>query len=370
MSSTPLSLRNLPTGARVGVFIPNWVGDACMATPALRTLHANLPIGGQLIAIGRNVPLRTLETLPYFAQTISYKPRGRQPNMGRRSLAWSLRRNRLDLAILFTNSLSTAAMSFIGGAKRRIGYARDGRSLMLTHPIAVERDGAKEQCVPAVDYYLKIAEALNCGTDNRRMELVISADDEIRKRQFLKTANWNEDARYILINSGGAFGQSKVWPENHVATLAQRLIENTDRNVVLHCGPAERASTNAVADRLQHPRIVSMGQTAEIPMGLSRGLIGGADVVVSTDSGPRHMAVALDRQVVSIFGPTQAEWTQTYNRPEALLQVSMDCRPCYQRDCPLGHHHCMHQITVDRVLSETLIALENATQSDAAQQAA
>jgi heptosyltransferase-2 len=89
---------------------------------------------------------------------------------------------------------------------------------------------------------------------------------------------------------------------------------------LLHCGPKERESANRIVSELQHPSIASMGIWEDLPIDLSKAVLRRADLVVSTDSGPRHMAVALNRPVVTLFGPTDPAWTHTYNRPEALLK--------------------------------------------------
>ena len=101
-----------------------------------------------------------------------------------------------------------------------------------------------------------------------------------------------------------------------------------------------------------------MGQIDDIPIGLSKAVLEHANVVLSTDSGPRHMAVALNNKVVSLFGPTDPNNTQTYNQPETILRVPMDCQPCGQSKCPLVHNNCMHGLTYSVVVQAVLKHLE------------
>ena len=124
--------------------------------------------------------------------------------------------------------------------------------------------------------------------------------------------------------------------------------------VIVHCGPQDRDRANAIAFGASHAKVKSMGEIVDIPIGLSKGLMEQASVVVSTDSGPRHMAVALNKNVVTLFGPTAPENTRTYNRPESILRLKMDCQPCGEGKCPLVHNNCMHGLTYPTVVHAVL----------------
>jgi heptosyltransferase-2 len=170
-----------------------------------------------------------------------------------------------------------------------------------------------------------------------------------------------------VINSSGAWGAAKIWPANHVEQLARRLVENHPYQVLLHCGPAERAAANEVAQRIGHQRAQSMGRVDQLPLALTKAVIAQAAVVVSTDSGPRHIAVALDRPVIGLFGPTDPAWTTTYNRPETALGVkNLACRGCWQKSCPLGHNRCMRDLGVETVYGAVVQAMHQGQRSRAA----
>ncbi len=352
---------------RIGVFLPNWVGDACMATPALRALRAHFGSDAEMLAIGRPAPCEVLRGVPWIDEFLTYRPRGRPKMPGRRDIAWELRRRRIDIAILLTNSLGTALMAFVGGARRRIGFARDARSWMLSDRLPIPRVQGKKSAIPAIDYYLQLASRLGADTSDRRMEIVVNAADQKMAEGVWDEFGWSHDTKTVVINSSGAFGAAKIWPAEKVASLSRALVQRLDCQVLIHCGPAEREDANRTARACNHPRIRSLGEcqetnAAKLPLGLSKGVIRRGNITVSTDSGPRHMALALDRPVVGMFGPVSPDWTISYNVPEEIIFLGLPCQPCYKQVCPLQHHACMRDISVDRVFQAVMSRL--ATEED------
>jgi ADP-heptose:LPS heptosyltransferase len=145
--------------------------------------------------------------------------------------------------------------------------------------------------------------------------------------------------------------------------LAEKLVRHPEIQVLLHCGPRERGMAEQLVQRASHPRIQSMGILDELPLGLSFAVLAKAAAVVSTDSGARSLAVAMDRPVVSLFGPTKPEWTLTYNQPEIMLRPDETCPSCRKsptsknnagRDCT-----CLQRISVDQVYLATLAQLNS-----------
>lgn len=333
----------------VGIFLPTWVGDACMATPLVRSLRQGLPQGTQFTAIGAPMSLEVFRHTPWFDDEVVFRRQKGLLSASNRAWCRGLRERGLDAIVLLTNSFSSAWWSWISRVPRRIGYARDGRGWMLTDRLTVPRNGRRYSVIPAIDYYLEIARYLDCTIDDRRMELVVSDSERQAADRLWQRLDWSEDVRAVVINSTGSYGQSKLWPESHVRDLAIRLANELSVQVLLHCGPAEREAANRVALQCNDRRIQSMGVEEALPLGLSKAVLEKASVVVSTDSGPRHMAVALNKPVVSLFGSTMPGWTMTYNRPESRLYLGLPCQPCYERNCPLQHQNCMNQLTVDRV---------------------
>ena len=158
-----------------------------------------------------------------------------------------------------------------------------------------------------------------------------------------------QDRRPIVcLNTGGAFGPAKSWPTGHFAMLARRLVEDADACVLVVCGPGERDSARDIVSKANHARVVSL---ADEPMslGLTKACVKRSDLMITTDSGPRHFAAAFGVPVVSLFGPTHIAWTRTYHPLAIHLRQPVPCGPCQQGSCPLGHHKCMVDLSPDAV---------------------
>jgi heptosyltransferase-2 len=133
--------------------------------------------------------------------------------------------------------------------------------------------------------------------------------------------------------------------------------------VLVHCGPAEREIADAIQGRAGDDRVRSMGCMPSLPLGLSKGVIQRSDLVISTDSGPRHMAVAFNKPVITLFGSVSPALTRTYNRPETILAMGLECQPCGEYQCPLKHARCMKELDSQRVLAAVARIIEDSPAS-------
>ncbi len=199
-----------------------------------------------------------------------------------------------------------------------------------------------------IDDYLRLAEHLGCVNLSRKMELATSPADERQWRRFWKRQPLGDYATQgiVCLNPGGAFGSAKHWPVASFAQLAERLASELDKRVLVLCGPAEREQAREIARLAGHPAVVSLAD--ETPsIGLTKAAVRRAELLVTTDSGPRHFAQPFGVPVVTLFGPTHAAWSETYYERSLHLQVDVDCGPCQKRVCPLKHHQCMQNLSVD-----------------------
>lgn len=352
----------------IGVFMPSWLGDACMATPTLRALRESYP---QARLIGVMSPLiRELladgssSEKPWFDEVVLFYKRRRKgrstdpsTSVSRWQLPSILRKFSPDVALLMTNSWWSAAVARMAGIPSIVGYDRDGRKLLLSEPVPVPRDGRRLLPVSAIDYYLELARWIGCRVDSKTMRLIVTQADREMANDLWSRLEFSDACRTVVINSAAAKDASRVWPMPQVRECALRLANEDGLQVLIHCGPGEREAANQLAAQAKHPKIGSMGVMPELPVGLSRGVLAKADAVISSDSGARHMAVALDRKVVSLFGPTDPAWTKTYNRPETTLFEPLACRPCYRGNCPLLHQNCMKELSVERVVNAIRLQL-------------
>ncbi len=333
---------------RIAVFAPNLIGDTVMATPTLRALRAGFPDSEISVVIKPHVA-PTLDAAPWIDRILPFAPKAKNPEHRSRALLKHLKSNHYDLAVLLPNSFRSALMAYLGNIPRRVGYARGGRGLLLTDRILPTKDDrGKFVPTPIVGYYLALAQLLKCPVESQRLELFTTESDEA-----IADKTWNrlglQGCRPIVcLNTGGAFGPAKSWPTGHFATLAKRLVEEADASVLVVCGPGERDSAREIVSKANHERVVSL---ADEPMslGLTKACVKRSDLMITTDSGPRHFAAAFGVPVVSLFGPTHIAWTRTYHPHAVHLRQPVPCGPCQQGTCPLGHHKCMVDLSPESV---------------------
>ncbi len=332
----------------VALFLPNWIGDVVMATPAIRALRESYA-GARLIAVCRPYVLGAIEGSPWFDAHLLLEQNG--PLVRRwPSVAWQLRRARIDLAVLFTNSFRSALVSWLGGCKRRIGFQRDRRGWMLTDRLEPIRDDAgKFKPSPVIDDYNRLAQAAGCPWPGYRLELFTAPADEIAADALYDKFHIAAGAPVICLNPGAAFGAAKFWPTTYFAKLAQDLAEPSGVKVLVLCGPSEREQARNIARLANRPQIFSLADQP-LSLGLTKALVRRSALLVTTDSGPRHFAAAFDRPVVSLYGPTFIDWTRTYFAKEINLQKKVPCGPCQLRVCPTDHA-CMNLLTPQEVLA-------------------
>jgi len=335
---------------KIALFLPNWVGDAAMSTPALRAFRNQFK-NDTITGIMRPAIRQVYDGADWFDDIMVYDIRPGTVGMTRSELVRSMRTHGFDLSLLFTNSFGTALLAALGGAKRRIGYARDGRSLLLTERLPVRMKGLRPLPYPAVDSYLALAYALGCPEETYRLELSTTEHDERAADRVWKRAGFGAADRVVVCNSSGAFGAAKLWPDEYFAALAKRLADEAGCRVLFVCGPSERERIHRLVGSLDDPRITDAG--SEPPsIGLTKACIRRSALLVTTDSGPRHFGAAFGIPVVALFGPTHIAWSDTHYPLEVRLQREVDCGPCQQRTCPLHHHRCMRELDVDTVFRE------------------
>lgn len=339
---------------KIAVFLPNWVGDAVMATPALRAVREGFA-DAEIVGILRPYVADVLDGLPLLNRTIQHDPRGDvADNRGWRFVR-RLRRERFDLALLLPNSLRSAWIAKLSGAKRRVGFDRDLRGWLLTDRI---KSKPKSDPHPVIDEYLRLAEALGCLNLSLKMELATTQEDERQLDDFWQRQPPGLRERpFVCLNPGGAFGSAKHWPTASFAQLARRIADELDRTVLVLCGPNEREEARDIVRSAEHPHVVSMAD-ARLSLGLAKAAVKHAELLVTTDSGPRHFAAPFGVPVVTLFGPTHIAWSETFYANSVHLQLDVDCGPCQKRVCPLEHHRCMRDLTVAHVFDATANLLQ------------
>ena len=332
----------------IGVFIPNWIGDAAMCTPTLRALRQHYGPGVKLVGIMRSYVADVLSGTPWLDDRILFHPRS--PNRDERS--WptlaAMRCARFDVVVMLTNSFRTAALAWASGAPTRVGFVRNSRGWFLSHKLYPPRVGLRRLPSPAIDSYLQLVYALGCEPQSHRLELATLPADEAAADAVWEKWNLPPGDQVVVLNSSGAYGAAKHWPEESFSQLARRIASKKGLAVLVLCGPNEQELARRIAREANHPRVVSLADEP-ISIGLTKACVRRSRLMVTTDSGPRFFAVAFGVPVITLFGPTNPAWTLTHYEREICLQHAVPCGPCGKRNCPLGHHDCMRLLSVERV---------------------
>ena len=319
-----------------------------MATPTLRALRKRFA-DARIVGLMRPYVAETLAGNPHLDDVLLYDHRSAELHGRFWATVRHLRAERFDIAVLLTNSIRSALLARLGGVKRRVGYAREGRGVLLNDLLPVRRSRGGYQPAPVIDYYLALAYHLGAAREDYGLELFVPPACAEEADRLWTRLGFAADDRVVTFNPGAAYGGAKRWPSNHFANLARLLVDRHDARVLVLCGPNERGFARYIADASARPRHVRSMADERISLGLSMELVRRSTLLVTTDSGPRHFAAPFGTPAVSLFGPTHIEWTETYYDLETKLQKKLPCGPCQQRECPLGHQQCMTDLSVDDV---------------------
>ena len=328
---------------KVLVQLPNWVGDVVMATPALRAVRAGFE-GAEVVLLGRPHLLSMLEGAPWFDRAIPLAGKGGP--LAPLIVGRALRAERFDLALVLPNSWSSAITALVAAIPRRLGYAVDGRGVLLTRSLPVMRVG-RLRPVPMTAYYLELARLAGCPADRTgaRLELPVTPEREERADSWFRAHAVAPGERPIALSVGASFGPAKRWTVQGWAAVAEHFLE-AGRSVVLHGGPGDRAEVEAVLARIRRPGAIA---ALDVPLKDLVCHVRRSSLLITTDSGVRHFGVAAGIPVVVVMGPTHPNYTEVdYDRYAVLLE-KVECWPCHLRDCPIDHR-CMSRIRPERVI--------------------
>jgi heptosyltransferase-2 len=333
---------------RIVVRGTNWVGDAMMTVPALREIRRLFP--NAHITLATRSWARGLFAEADFLDDLQVHDGSGLRSVVQQVRAW--RKGNFDLAVLFPNSLETALVASLARVPLRIGYATDGRQALLTHPLALpEWRNSKHE----VFYYLQIVAELEWLIKHEQTFLETQPDGSLEvsetrqsaARDFLRARGvGTSDARALVALCPGSINsRAKRWPTERYAALGDRVIAELGAEVILIGSAAEAEVSNDVSRQMRNKPVMLTGQTdlAELVAILSQ-----IDLLVTNDTGPAHIASALERPTIVIFGPTNPLTTRPFSPFGEIVRQPPDCAPCMLRDCPIDHR-CMTAITPDEV---------------------
>ena len=335
---------------------PNWLGDAVMCEPALCGLRRLFP-DAQIALLVKPAVADLFAGHPALTRVLTYDTKGAHAGLsGKWVLAGQLRRQSFDLAVLFQNAFEAAFLTFLAGVPRRYGYATDGRSLLLSDPVAVpDRRTLDHQ----VRYYWDLLKPLGLMGDPSAPELVVFPEEEQAMAGRFAQGGLTASDVVVGINPGSTYGGAKRWLPERFAEVTERLCrtirESRDQqvSVVILGAKGEERLGQEIAARLSSRSLVLSGATTirELMAAVKQ-----CDVLLTNDTGPMHIASAFQVPVVAIFGPTDWRTTSPFGSAHAIVRQPVDCAPCLLRECPIDHR-CMTRVTVDQVYEAGLSSL-------------
>jgi heptosyltransferase-2 len=334
--------------------VPNWVGDAVMALPALRelrrvfrdariTLVARPWVAGLFEGEGLAdavIPVADVRGISHTVRNFIREAR-------------QLRRERFDLAVLLQNAFGAALLARVAGVKMITGYPADSRSALLDFAVPFELN---HKTAHQVRYYLNIAAALerkltgsSCvEMDTLRPQLHVGREQLERARLILEESGITTDTAPILALCPGATNsRAKRWPAERFAAMADQLAEQNGFQTIVVGTAGDVEVAEEVARGMRSPAAVLAGKTNIADL---KAILACTSIVVSNDTGTAHVSAALGISTVVVFGPTEHVSTRPLADVATVVRHDVECSPCMLRDCPIDHR-CMTRVEVDDVYS-------------------
>lgn len=327
---------------RILIISPNWIGDAIMAQPLLQLLarqHPGWPIDVLAAPVVAPVWRAVLEVdtvleTPFRHGALQLRERWRYAKV--------LRARGYAAAYVLPNTLKYALIPWLAGIPKRVGYKGEMRHGLINVMHHDERPPR-----PMVPFYAALAGAPDAPlrTDLPKPAMRVDRDTvgAVSARHGL-----HDGARLVVFAPGAEFGAAKRWPARHFAHLARDILgQHPDTQIALLGSPKDKAAGDEILALVQDARVLNLAGATKLDEAIA--IIARASAVVANDSGLLHIASSLNRPVVALYGPTDPDHAPPFSSVAKSLSLRLECAPCKQRECPLGHHNCMEQLESDLV---------------------
>ncbi|PYP84185.1 MAG: lipopolysaccharide heptosyltransferase II [Blastocatellia bacterium AA13] len=334
------------------ISLPNWVGDAVMAQPAIEEIRRTFTSAH--ITLAARPAVAGLYEDEELADEVL--PIGGRPLTFLRDLLL-LRRNKFDCGVLLRNSFASALLARAARVDRVIGYPTDGRGFLLSSAIPFEPEYKTRH---QVFYYLNIARRLAsnrndsdpviaCDSRSVAPRLRVHEDQKISARRWLAGKGLALDRPIIAINPGATNSRAKRWLSERFARTADLLAEEDGFQTIIVGASGDLEAALKTKLRMKSPGFCLAGETSIAEL---KAILSICSLVISNDTGAAHLSAALGVPTVAIFGPTEHFATKPLSKNAIVIRNEVECSPCMLRDCPIDHR-CMTNIEVEDVLRES-----------------
>ena len=301
---------------KILIELPTWLGDSVMALPAIENI-AKSYTNSQITIVGSNASVELISNHPKVIKTYILKNRYSYFIKILKEL------NEFDIFLSFRNSLRAKIFKICVSSKRKFQFNKN--KYPSRHQVE--------------KYNSFVNESLNLDLEPGNLKI------------YTQFSVQNSNKKYLGLNPGASYGSSKRWHSEGFADLAKKL--SHDYEIIIFGGPEEKNIAKEIENLLltkgvkNYSNLAGKTDVQELIMKIST-----MNLFVTGDSGPMHIAAALQVPTVAIFGPTRdAETSQWKNEKNINIKKNLDCQPCMKRICPLGHHNCMKLISSSEVLS-------------------
>jgi heptosyltransferase-2 len=328
---------------RILVVAPSWIGDTLLAQPLFARLRKKLP-GVEIDALAPSWTAPVLRRMPEIAEVIEAPfAHGELKLSARWRLGRALRSRGYGEAIVLPNTFKSALIPFFAAVPRRAGFVGEFRYGLLN---AVHK--LDEERLPLMtERYAQLAEKPGEPPARPLPEVKLRVD-EANRLVALNRLGLSRAKPVAAFCPGAEYGPAKRWPARHFASLAKRFAAK-GYAVWLFGSEKDRVIGDEIASFAEGAAVNLCGKT---DLAGAIDLLSLAKVVVSNDSGLMHVAAAVGRPVVALYGSSSPDHTPPLSVRARLVRTGIECSPCYARECPLGHFKCMNEMTPERVLRE------------------
>ena len=325
---------------KILIVSPSWVGDCMLMQPMLMRLGQRHP-GCRIDVFAPPWTEKLLRAMPQVHEVIANPfPHGALQLAARYRLGKRLRAARYDQAIVLPNSWKSALVPFFAHIPLRTGYVGESRHILLND----KRQLDKQKLPLMVERFAQLAEDAQ-GEIPRPLANPKLAIGEAQRDAALLKLRLTLDQPIAVFCPGAEYGPAKRWPAAYYADIAQRLRQHG--YAVWLVGSAKDRHAAEEINQLAGAQCTNLCGSTDL--GDALALLACAQLVISNDSGLMHLAAALDRPMLALFGSSSPQFTPPLSAQAQVIKLNIECSPCFKRECPLGHFNCMTQLTPDMV---------------------